>query len=221
VTDPAATYPAIAAAASGRDLIPAQRSAPAGALRPGRAIVLIADPAGPLTDRLPAVLADHAGCLVLQANSLPEIDNLLAAGTTGALAMVSSGFGAHTPLIISSLRRSGWQRVIALTTAADPLSAVITAFEAGASGVLRAPETAPRTVLPGDSLTRRELQVVTLLADGLTNREIATRLSLRAATVKNHLFRIGRKLGSGDRAHIVALCIRGGVIPARNRSVAD
>lgn len=218
MTDPAATIPPFAAAWTARDLIPAQRSAPAGAFRPGRSTVLIADPAGPLGGGLPAVLADHADCHVLQANSLPEIDALVAAGTTGQLAIVSSGFTTHTPLIISNLRRSGWQRVIALTTAADPVSAVITAIEAGACGVLRAPVVAPQAVPPGDSLSHRELQVVTLLADGLTNREIATHLSLRAATVKNHLFRIGRKLGSGDRAHIVALCIRGGVIPARSRA---
>ena len=38
-------------------------------------------------------------------------------------------------------------------------------------------------------------------------------MSLSSLTVKNHLARIGRKFGVGDRAHIVAIACRGGVIP--------
>jgi DNA-binding CsgD family transcriptional regulator len=37
-------------------------------------------------------------------------------------------------------------------------------------------------------------------------------LSLSALTVKNHLARIGRKLGTGDRAQLVALAYRAGII---------
>ena len=181
-----------------------------------RPTVLIADPTGPYRDLLPAVLADHAGCAVLQVTSIPEINSLVAQGTTGDVAMVSVAFSIHTPLIISGLRKSGWPRVIRLAGATDPVAAVINAVEAGACGVIRMPEVPaePGSLLAEGSLSQREVQVVTLLADGLTNGEIAAQLSLRAATVKNHLFRIGRKLGTGDRAHIVAKCIRGGVIPA-------
>jgi DNA-binding NarL/FixJ family response regulator len=50
------------------------------------------------------------------------------------------------------------------------------------------------------------------VADGRSNKEIATVMSLSALTVKNHLARIGRKLGTGDRAQIVAMACRDGVI---------
>ena len=55
--------------------------------------------------------------------------------------------------------------------------------------------------------------MVRLVADGWSNKAIASQLSLSALTVKNHLARIGRKFGVGDRAHIVAIACRGGVIP--------
>jgi DNA-binding CsgD family transcriptional regulator len=46
----------------------------------------------------------------------------------------------------------------------------------------------------------------------MSNREIAEKLALSPLTVKSHLGRIARKLGVGDRAHIVALACRGQVI---------
>ena len=57
-----------------------------------------------------------------------------------------------------------------------------------------------------------EIEVVRLVADGRSNKWIGEQLSLSALTVKSHLARIGRKLGTGDRAHMVALAMRAGVI---------
>ena len=51
-----------------------------------------------------------------------------------------------------------------------------------------------------------------LVADGRTNRLIGEDLGLSALTVKSHLARISRKLGTGDRAELVAISIRGGVL---------
>ena len=58
----------------------------------------------------------------------------------------------------------------------------------------------------------RELQVLALVAEGRSNREIGDALALSPLTIKAHLARIGRKLGSGDRAHMVALAMRAGHI---------
>ena len=44
------------------------------------------------------------------------------------------------------------------------------------------------------------------------HRSLTLALSLSALTVKSHLSRIGRKLGTGDRAQMVALAMRAGVI---------
>jgi two-component system, NarL family, response regulator DevR len=58
----------------------------------------------------------------------------------------------------------------------------------------------------GLGLTRREQQLVHMISDGLTNKEIAARLSLSEQTVKNHIHRMLRKLGASDRLSAVELC---------------
>jgi DNA-binding NarL/FixJ family response regulator len=58
---------------------------------------------------------------------------------------------------------------------------------------------APRAGAPADQLTARELEVLRLLAEGLTNREIARRLRVSLGTVKVHVGHIIAKLGVVDR----------------------
>jgi two-component system nitrate/nitrite response regulator NarL len=52
-------------------------------------------------------------------------------------------------------------------------------------------------------LTPREEEVVSLVADGLKNREIAEQLNLSEHTVKNHLFRVFERLGISSRAELI------------------
>jgi DNA-binding NarL/FixJ family response regulator len=59
---------------------------------------------------------------------------------------------------------------------------------------------------PRLGLTRREQQIVPLIAQGLTNKEIANQFCLSEQTVKNHLYRMKHKVGAGDRFGIVHLC---------------
>ena len=54
-----------------------------------------------------------------------------------------------------------------------------------------------------DELTPREAEVLTLIAEGLTNNEIAERLVVSAATVKSHVNHIFAKIGARDRAQAV------------------
>ena len=54
-------------------------------------------------------------------------------------------------------------------------------------------------------LSRRELQLIPLIAKGLTNKEIASHFSLSEQTVKNHLYRMKHKIGAGDRLEMVQL----------------
>ena len=62
-------------------------------------------------------------------------------------------------------------------------------------------------------LTDREVEVLEWVADGRSNKWIAERLTLSFLTVKSHLTRIGRKLGTtGDRAEMVAMAMRAGII---------
>lgn len=55
-------------------------------------------------------------------------------------------------------------------------------------------------------LTRREQQLIPLVAEGLTNKEIANRFCLSEQTVKNHLYRMKQKVGAGDRLGMVQVC---------------
>jgi DNA-binding NarL/FixJ family response regulator len=128
-------------------------------------------------------------------------------------------------------------RVVVLTSY-DSQDIVIRAIEAGASGyVLKAgpPEELFRAVRaaatggmalapeaaehltsrmsdPAPALSDRETQVVRLLAEGRNNRDIATALFLSEATIKTHLVRIYRKLGTDNRVSTVAEAARRGLI---------
>ena len=57
-------------------------------------------------------------------------------------------------------------------------------------------------------LTDRENQVLKLIADGLTNREISRRLSISESTVENHIHHTCEKLGISNRAQAVAHAYR-------------
>jgi len=63
---------------------------------------------------------------------------------------------------------------------------------------LAPPARAPETGLP-EPLSNREREILRLLARGLSNRQIATRLSLAEGTVKNYVTNILQKLGARDR----------------------
>ena len=60
-------------------------------------------------------------------------------------------------------------------------------------------------------LSRREQQLVPLIARGFTNKEIATHLNLSEQTVKNHIHRVLQKVGATDRLTIVDACRKLGV----------
>ena len=61
-------------------------------------------------------------------------------------------------------------------------------------------------------LTRREVEVLTLLADGLTNPAIADQLVLTTRTVQNHVSNIYSKLGVNNRTEAVLMAFRSGLV---------
>lgn len=61
-------------------------------------------------------------------------------------------------------------------------------------------------------LTKRELQVLTLVADGLPNREVANRLHISENTVKNHMRSVHEKLGVRTRTEAVVKAAREGLL---------
>jgi DNA-binding NarL/FixJ family response regulator len=63
-----------------------------------------------------------------------------------------------------------------------------------------------------DELTRREIDVLRLIATGNGNKQIADHLSIGEATVKSHVTNILSKLGANDRAHALTIGLRRGII---------
>jgi DNA-binding NarL/FixJ family response regulator len=119
--------------------------------------------------------------------------------------------------LLRDLRAAGWQRGVVITTSDDPYS-VRAAISAGIrSYLVSAGSGGPQRAVPErgsgvDSLSAREIQVLQLVAEGKSNKDIGVALGLSALTVKSHLARIARKLGTGDRAEMVATALRSGAI---------
>lgn len=63
-----------------------------------------------------------------------------------------------------------------------------------------------------ETLTRRELEVLKLLAEGLFNKEIAYKLSISEKTVKNHVSNIFKKIGVFDRTQAAVYAIKNNIV---------
>ena len=149
---------------------------------------------------------------------LAEEARTLGRGTPTSLAVVEcqlpdgSGIAA-----VETLRSMGWTRTVLLSQSTDPFT-VRGALMAGARCFLvtNRPTTSSGptgTADPGvDQLSAREVEVLALVADGRSNKEVGESLGLSALTVKSHLARIARKLGTGDRAEMVAMAMRAGAV---------
>lgn len=197
--------------------VPAQRSfAPASVQRPERyspATVLLADPARDSRELLSDGLMQRGIGRVIVADSVSAVEDIIESGTVGQLALISLGFGDAAGRLIRRLRGEPWQRVIVLAPTSN-LAPILQALHGGASGVLRGHPSAPVPQTPQlvHELSEREIQVLVDVADGRSNKWIGEHLELSALTVKSHLARISRKLGTGDRAHMVAIAMRAGLL---------
>jgi DNA-binding NarL/FixJ family response regulator len=78
------------------------------------------------------------------------------------------------------------------------------ALNGARTGDVRPDDTKPGDAPVPHALSAREIEVMSLIADGQTNGEIATRLFLAEKTVKNHVRRIYSKLGVGNRPAAIA-----------------
>jgi DNA-binding NarL/FixJ family response regulator len=67
--------------------------------------------------------------------------------------------------------------------------------------------------LPRSDLTARELEILNLFASGMSNKEIATTLTITENTVRFHSRNLFQKLEVNDRAHAVSIALRRGLIP--------
>jgi len=185
--------------------------------RPGRfaAMVVVANPA--LREAVAHTLRALGARHVLEVSTIAEARQKAGAGIAD-LVVAEAGLPDGSGIaLIRELRAAGWARGMVLTTNDDPYS-VRAAIGAGVRSYLVSAAAAHPARPSGersdgvDSLSAREIQVLQLVADGKSNKDIGDELGLSALTVKSHLARIARKLGTGDRAEMVATALRSGAI---------
>jgi len=116
-------------------------------------------------------------------------------------------------ILVQSALHAGAIGYLLKDITADELAQAIRAAHAGRSTL--SPEAAQALVnatsqppTPGLNLTERELEVLSLMVDGLNNTQIAARLTVSPSTVKSHVSNILTKLGVASRTEAVSLALR-------------
>ncbi|MFD7552368.1 response regulator [Streptomyces sp. NPDC059578] len=151
-----------------------------------------------------------------------EATRLITTGTSGARVVVLTTFDDDD--YVYGALRAGASGFLVKDMALDDILAAVRVVAAGdalvAPSVTRrlikefaarpAPEPRPRTEL--QRITDREREVLTLVGKGLSNTEIADRLSISVATAKTYLTRLLSKLDARDRVHLVILAYEAGLV---------
>jgi DNA-binding NarL/FixJ family response regulator len=119
------------------------------------------------------------------------------------LRAVRQGVVAYVLKNASALEVAGTIRAVAAGEAVCPPVLSLALFRSVAQTATEPPSFSWGSDL---GLSRREQQMVGLLRERLTNKEIAVRLNLSEQTVKNHVHRILRKVGVPDRLSVVERC---------------
>jgi predicted ATPase/DNA-binding CsgD family transcriptional regulator len=134
-----------------------------------------------------------------------------AAELLGASEMLRLQFGAQTSPFTSPLVEKAQEQAKSTLGGARYIAAVEAGARLDREGALGlamgkkvARETAPAIDRPANPLGKREREVAELIAEGLSNKEIATRLFLSERTVETHVYNILNKLGFNSRVNIAS-----------------
>jgi DNA-binding NarL/FixJ family response regulator len=166
----------------------------------------------------------RAADVVLMDLRRPRVDGIEAtrrlADARPAARVIALTTYADEPTVLSALR-AGARGYLTKDAGAEEISRAISAVARGEAAldhavqhyVIGAVVQAEAAALP-DGLTPREAEVLALIAEGLSNQEIADRLVVSPATVKSHVNRVFAKAGVRDRAQAVAYAYRSGLAPS-------
>jgi|SRR6478735_2070915 len=167
--------------------------------------VLLTDLRMPVMDgaQATAVVAERfPGTAVVLLTTFDDEDSILSALQAGARGYLTKEAGRNEIAAAVRAAASG-QSVL------DP--AVQARLVQAAVARVSAPTPAPPPQLP-PGLTPREVEVLTLIGEGLTNREIAKRMFVSEATVKTHINNLFSKAQLRDRAHAVSFAYTHGLV---------
>jgi DNA-binding NarL/FixJ family response regulator len=126
-------------------------------------------------------------------------------------------FGPGLPIIfVSAERTEPSDRVAGLLVGADDYLAKPVSADELLARIRALLRRSGASTAGASTLTARELEILCLLADGLTTRDIAQRLFISRKTVGTHADHILRKLGVHSRTEAVAHAYRDGLVGSRN-----
>lgn len=122
----------------------------------------------------------------------------------GALRAGAAGFllkTAEPTALLDAIRRVAAGDAVIAPEATRRLLEAYVALDRDASRLAAEQDTlsVPGSNAPEDQLTDRETEVLALIAEGLSNRDISVRLSISAGTTKTHVSRVLTKLGCRSR----------------------
>jgi DNA-binding NarL/FixJ family response regulator len=174
-----------------------------------------------------ALAAEHDPDIVLMDLRMPRLDGIEAIRRLGERgerpAAIALTTYADDASVLGALR-AGARGYLTKDAGADEIRAAMEAVIRGdvaldpaaqrqVVAALSEPAVAPAAAAPElpDELTPREAEVLALIAEGLTNSEIAERLVVSAATVKSHVNHIFAKIGARDRAQAVVYAYANGI----------
>ncbi|WP_123518987.1 response regulator transcription factor [Frigoribacterium sp. PhB24] len=144
-----------------------------------------------------AVLARHPSTRVVVLTTYESDDSILRAIEVGASGYLLKASPEDELL-------AGLRAVVAGQVALAPAMAARLVGRARTGG---------GSVRPASPLSPRETEVLALVAEGCSNREIGRRLFVGEATVKTHLLHVFEKLGVNDRTRAVTLALERGLLP--------
>ena len=151
-----------------------------------------------------------------QPGEIRPVLELMAGGEAG-LVLLGEGRDDGLPLLQSTLTGWGWLQKNAetaeLVAAMHAVTAGLVVLDPALVPILGREGDRLREATPFDeALTSREHEVLQLIAQGLANKQIASRLSISLHTVKFHVTSILAKLGAASRTEAVTLGARRGLV---------
>jgi DNA-binding NarL/FixJ family response regulator len=172
-----------------------------------------------VASRLAALVEQHRPHVIVLVEALPRLIRALEIvrhhpQRPSVVLLLADPHGAWT----RETRRAGVRAVMPVDATAEELTAALRAVSHGLvvlhpDALNVASRVAPADVQVHGDLTAREMEIVEMMAEGLSNRVIAGRLGISGHTVKFHVASILAKLRASSRTEAVMVAVRRGLVP--------